>query len=219
MTPPIDLEPLREEIEQRFATYTYPQLIKWLGDEHGIVVTKRTLIRRLKKWDLFHREAALTPTALESISFLFHTTTDNDDDIAATLNAQGIPISGRQVKRARLSQGWRRRNRLAEQQEEQRRTTAEAVGKSESPSYLNDSDLRLRKCADGSSTKDGTSLTCSSLCLVQLHYFPSPSTKRWPRLGSFFASDEYPFSERTYRRILDVSRYTSLRSQIPLIPP
>jgi hypothetical protein len=34
---------------------------------------------------------------------------------------------GRQVKRARLSQGWRRRNRLAAQQEEQRRTTAGAV--------------------------------------------------------------------------------------------
>ena len=31
------------------------------------------------------------------------------------------------VKCARLSQGWRRRNRLTEQREEQRRTTAEAV--------------------------------------------------------------------------------------------
>src|SRR3954470_13924229 len=78
-----------------------------------------TLIRRLKKLGLFHREAALTSTALESISFLFHTTTDNDDDIATTLNAQGTPISGQQLKHARLSQGWRRRNRLAEQQEEQ----------------------------------------------------------------------------------------------------
>ena len=29
--------------------------------------------------------------------------------------------------RTRLSQGWRRKNRLADQQEEQRRTTAEAV--------------------------------------------------------------------------------------------
>ena len=35
----------------------------------------------------------------------------------------------------------------------------------------------------------------------------------------FFASDEYSFNERTYRWILDVSRSTSLRSQIPLIPP
>src|SRR5437588_3002078 len=105
-------------------TYTHQQLIKWLTDEHGIVVTKRTPIRRLKKWGLFHREAALTSTALESISFLFHTTTDNDDDIATTVNAQGIPISDQQVKHAHLSHGWRRRNRLAEQQEEQRRTTA-----------------------------------------------------------------------------------------------
>jgi hypothetical protein len=43
MTPPIDLEPLREEIEQHFATHTHQQLIKWLTDEHGIVVTKPTL--------------------------------------------------------------------------------------------------------------------------------------------------------------------------------
>jgi hypothetical protein len=127
MTPPIDLEPLREGIEQRFATHTHQQLIKWLTGEHGIIVTKATLRHRLKEWGLFHREVALIPTTLESISSLFHTTTDNDDDIAATLTAQGMPISGRQVKRARLSQGWRRRNRLAEQQEEQRRTTAEAV--------------------------------------------------------------------------------------------
>jgi len=68
--------PLREVIEQRFATHTHQQLIKWLTDEHGIVVTKRTLRRRLKEWGLFHREAALTPTALESISSLFYTTTD-----------------------------------------------------------------------------------------------------------------------------------------------
>jgi hypothetical protein len=127
MPPPIDLEPLREEIKQRFTTHTYQQLVKWLIDEHRIIVTEKTLRRRLKEWGLFHREAVLTPTALESISFLFHTTTDNDDDIAATLTAQGIPISARQVQRARLSQGWRRRNRLAEQQEEQRRTTADAV--------------------------------------------------------------------------------------------
>ena len=38
------------------------------------------------------REAALILTALKSIS-LFRTTTDNDDDIAATLTAQGTPIS------------------------------------------------------------------------------------------------------------------------------
>jgi len=68
---------------------------------------------------LFHREAAPTPTALESNPFLFHTTTDNDDNTAATLIVQGVQISDRHVKRAPLSQGWRRRNRLAEQQEEQ----------------------------------------------------------------------------------------------------
>jgi hypothetical protein len=121
------LEPFRKEIKHRFATHIYQQLIKWLTYEHGIVVTKPTLRRRLKEWGFLHREAALTPTAFESISSLFHTTTDNDDDIAVTLTAQSIPISGRQVKRARLSQGWRRRNRLAEQQEKQRRITAEVV--------------------------------------------------------------------------------------------
>src|SRR5947209_16651331 len=93
MPPAIDLEPLREEIEQCFTTHTYQQLVKWLTDEHRIIVTENTLRRRLKEWGVFHREAVLTPTALEWISFLFHTTTDNDDDIAGTFTAQGIPIS------------------------------------------------------------------------------------------------------------------------------
>jgi hypothetical protein len=61
------------------------------------------------------REAVLTLPAFELISSFFHTTTDNDDDIAATLTAQGIPISDRQVKRARLSQGWLRRNNNIQQ--------------------------------------------------------------------------------------------------------
>ena len=120
------MEPLREEIEQHSATHTYQQLIEWLADKHGIIVAKRTLKSRFKEWGLFHQEAALIPTALESILFLFHTTTDNDDDIAAALAAQGIPISTRQVKRAPLSQGWRRRNRLAEQQEEQRQYNSQS---------------------------------------------------------------------------------------------
>jgi hypothetical protein len=43
------------------------------------------------------RWAAGTPTALETISDLFHTTTADDDTIAHTLAAQGMAVSTRQV--------------------------------------------------------------------------------------------------------------------------
>jgi len=46
----------------------------------------------------------------EAISKLFHTTTMSDRAIAASLNQEGISISTRGVKEARLANGWRRRN-------------------------------------------------------------------------------------------------------------
>src|SRR5271154_1733857 len=72
------------------------------------------------------REVALRAPALESISLLFHTTTDDDTAIAARLTAQGIPVSVRQVKDARVSQGWRRLNNQEKQQQQQRQQTATA---------------------------------------------------------------------------------------------
>ena len=64
---------------------------------------------------------------LDSISSLFHTTTDNDTAIAQRLTAQGIPLSARQVKDARLLQGWRRRNNKEEQQQLHRQSTADMI--------------------------------------------------------------------------------------------
>jgi hypothetical protein len=129
MPPAIDLLPFQDDLEELYlaGAYTHQQLRDWLARQHGVDVAERTLKLRFKEWGLTRRETALTPVALESISTLFHTTTDNDDDIARALVAQGIAVSGRQVKRTRLSQGWRRRNNLPTQQEEQRQSTADAV--------------------------------------------------------------------------------------------
>ena len=44
----------------------------------------------------------------------------SDRAIAARLNSEGIPVSARGVKDARLANRWRRRNNNPEQQEEQR---------------------------------------------------------------------------------------------------
>jgi Clr5 domain len=104
MPPSIDLQRFRDELEQLYLTegYTHQQLAHWLADR-GLVVAPRTLKRRLKNWGLTRRKAAGTPTALETISDLFHTTTADDDTIAHTLAVQGTAISTRQVKEARLS--------------------------------------------------------------------------------------------------------------------
>ena len=125
MPPSIDLQPFRDEIEQLFAEgYTHKQLAHWLADR-GLVVAPRTIKRRLKDWGLTRQGA--TENALDTISNLFHTTTDNDEAIARTLTTQGTIVSARQVQQARLANGWRRRDRLPEQQEEQQQQTADAV--------------------------------------------------------------------------------------------
>ena len=50
-----------------------------------------------------------------------------DAEIAAQLNTEGIAISSHQVKRARLANGWRRRNNDPEQQLQQREDTRQAM--------------------------------------------------------------------------------------------
>jgi hypothetical protein len=82
--------------ERLFAAgYTQQQLVQWLADEHDVAVVDRTMRRRLKEWGLVRNEVACTPTALDSIKNLFHTTTDDDATIAHVLNDQGIQVSER----------------------------------------------------------------------------------------------------------------------------
>ena len=128
MTPSIDLQPFRDELEQLYLAdgYTHEQLVQWLAGQ-GLVVASRTLKKRFKDWGITRRQAALTPAALETISHLFHTTTDDDNAIARALTAQGIAVSAGQVQQTRLTHGWRRRNNDPEQREEQRQQTGLAV--------------------------------------------------------------------------------------------
>jgi hypothetical protein len=88
----------------------------------------RTLKRRLKDWGLTRRKAAGTPTNLETISDLFQTTTADDDTIAHALAVEGTAVSTRQVKEARLTNNWRRRDRQPQQQEERQATAVAIAG-------------------------------------------------------------------------------------------
>jgi len=73
----------------------------------------------------------------ETISNLFNTTTKSDRAIATSLTKEGIPISARGVKEARLANNWRRRNNDLEQQERLRQATREAIinSRSEGTTY------------------------------------------------------------------------------------
>src|SRR5271156_1534011 len=86
----VDLLPFRPEVERLFtAGYTQRQLLQWLADEHNVVMTERTIRRRLKEWGHVRHNVAHTPTALDSIKNLFYTPTDNAATIAYTLTDQG----------------------------------------------------------------------------------------------------------------------------------
>jgi hypothetical protein len=128
MPPSIDLQLFRDELQDLYLIngYTHQQLIHWLADQ-GLVVAPRTLKKRFKDWGITRRQAALTAAALETISHLFHTTTDDDDAIARTFTAQGTSVSARQVQQARLTHGWRRRNVDPGQREEHRQQTGLAI--------------------------------------------------------------------------------------------
>ena len=86
----------------------------------------RTLKNRFKDWGITRRQAALTPAALETVSQLFHTTTDDDDTIAHTLTTGHCSFSST-GPRSSPSACWRRRNVDTEQREEHRQQTGLAV--------------------------------------------------------------------------------------------
>jgi len=58
-----------------------------------------------------------------------------DPEIASCLNEQGTPISAKQVKQARLKQGWRRRNNDTEQQEQQRQAIRDSISEGTTRNY------------------------------------------------------------------------------------
>ena len=88
--------PFQDDLEEPYLAggYANQQLRDWLARQHGVDVAERTLKLRSKEWGLTPRETALMPVALESISTLFHTTTDSGGEIGRALVAQGIAVSG-----------------------------------------------------------------------------------------------------------------------------
>jgi hypothetical protein len=85
--------------------------------------------RRIQSWGASTRTT--TPSTdrniINSIAHEFHTTFANDQAIADRLCAQCIDTTGRQVKRVRLQQAWRRREDDPDQRETTRQETFAAL--------------------------------------------------------------------------------------------
>ena len=126
--PRIEIDEFREEIGQRlFDKQTHAQIAQALEEKEGISITARFIKDRCKEWGLSYRGLSSNATVLASISQEFHTTTNNDESIASTLNAHGLPISSRQVEAGRLSNGWRHCASNDEQMAVQRKHTFACV--------------------------------------------------------------------------------------------
>jgi hypothetical protein len=102
----VDLDRFRQQIEKRLLVdhQTQKDVVNWLKTE-GISVTIDLLKARCKEWGLSRRDAAEDPNIIDRIYERFHTTTENDSTIANRLGDEGLSISARQVKRARLKYG------------------------------------------------------------------------------------------------------------------
>ena len=127
----IDLSSYQDEIRSRIMVekQTQEEVHTWLVQGEGVQISKRLLRRRCHEWGITRRGAALDLAVLETISTLHHTTTMNDEGIAAELELQGFSVSSNQVKEARLACEWRRRDVTQQQQQDQRQATAQQVRK------------------------------------------------------------------------------------------
>jgi hypothetical protein len=111
--PPIDLDPFRNEIKQRLNQHhTQAQIRTWLASR-GIQISKNTLSARVLAWEAstHSRTEDSDPALLAAIESEFHTTHHDDGAIAQAITAQGLHTTERQVKRLRLTHGWRWRHR------------------------------------------------------------------------------------------------------------
>ena len=87
--PAVDLTPFRGEIELKIAAGdTLDSIRDWLADQ-GISIGHSALRRRTKEWGATRRAAPPTPALIDAIQQLYHTTRDNDCEIATSLTAEG----------------------------------------------------------------------------------------------------------------------------------
>ena len=85
----------------------------------------RTFKRRVVAWGINPRVSTSTedPDLLEIVNDTYHSTFLSDEAIASAAISQGVATTARQVKRVRLAHGWRRRDNMAEQQDEKQAET------------------------------------------------------------------------------------------------
>jgi len=111
--PPIDLDPFRNEIEQRIDQhYTQAEILTWLASR-GVKISRNTLSARVLAWEASRhsRTEDSDPVLLAAIESEFYTTHHDDQAIAQAITTQGLHTTQNQVKRLRLAHGWRRRHR------------------------------------------------------------------------------------------------------------
>jgi len=123
--PTIDLDEFRDEIHRRIIrNESYPTILTWLSQQ-GLDISMRTFNRRVVAWGINPRVSTSTedPDLLEIVNDTYHSTFLSDEAIASAAISQGVATTARQVKRVRLAHGWRRRDNMAEQQDEQQAET------------------------------------------------------------------------------------------------
>jgi hypothetical protein len=99
--PPIDLDPFRNEIEQRLSRHhTQAQIRTWLAGR-GIQISKNTLSARVIAWEASRhsRTEDSNPALLAAIQSEFFTTHHDDQEIAQAITAQGLHTTPNQIKR------------------------------------------------------------------------------------------------------------------------
>jgi hypothetical protein len=92
-----------------------------------MAIHRKILQRCISQWGISRRGLSIDPAVVAQVQHIFHHTTKDDAAISRELEAQGLHLTALQVKRLRLTQGWRRRTADDEQLAEQRAGTFEIV--------------------------------------------------------------------------------------------
>jgi hypothetical protein len=89
---------------------------------YGTKITRRSLQRRLSEWNIQTERALsakkITGPVIEAVQQAFCLNFATDRVLAQQMKDQGIDISARQIKKIRLANGWRVRDRDVKQQEQ-----------------------------------------------------------------------------------------------------
>ena len=103
MAPPaVDLDPYRAEIIQLISSQnTQDEVVRYLQDRYDISITRRTLVRRLKSWNISTQTPRVVDEDLENqiIEEFFHGLSDTQ--ILRTLQNKGYTITLRGLVRIR----------------------------------------------------------------------------------------------------------------------